>query len=523
MTMLDRRGFLRAAGIAAVGVATACGADSATPNTHPSDDDLSLGPSTEPPPPSGPPDWSRLASSMEGSLVLPDDDGYDTARLLYNTRFDDIRPAAVARCASADDVVECVRFARDSGVALVPRSGGHSYAGWSTGTGLVIDTGPIAAIHPGRGQAVIGSGARLVDVYATLGAAGVGVPAGSCPTVGITGLTLGGGQGVLTRAWGLTCDNLLSADVVTAAGDLITCDPDHDRELYWALRGGGGGNFGIVTSLTLRTRPARSLSMEFLSWPVERAVDVVAGWQSWLPGTPNSLWANVHLLTDARGRVNLTANAFVLDDPDVAASLVDGLVDAVGHEPSSRSNANQPYSEAMMRLAGCQGKTVPQCHLPSQNPEGQLTRETYTAKSHILNQALSADGIETLVEGIHDLGQRTDAGTGGAQIDSMGGAVSDLARDDTAFPHRAALANIQYLVSWSNDSLVDGSLEWIRDLHGRMNGFADGAYVNYIDPDLEDWQHAYYGDNYDRLRQVKASYDPDGIFTFPQTIEPAEN
>ena len=471
----------------------------------------------------GPADWNALSHALHGRLVRPGDGGYDSARQLYNTRFDGIRPAAVARCADPADVRECVAFARRHRVPLAVRSGGHNYAGWSTGPGLVLDVGAMNSVRVDAGRVVLGAGARLVDVYAGVAQAGVGVPAGSCPTVGITGLTLGGGIGVLTRAWGLTCDNLLAARVVTADGQLLDCDAGHHPDLYWALRGGGGGNFGVVTSLSLRTRPVGSMSMVFLSWPWRRAAAVVRAWQSWLPRTPDALWSNVHLLTSASGVPRVTANAFYLGPAAEASRHVDALVAAVGGEPSSRTTQTRGYSAAMMQLAGCANLTVAQCHLPSQNPQGRLGRETYAARSHIFGAPLSAAGVDTLVAGVDRLAGIRDAGAGGVQVDALGGAVARVAPDATAFPHRRALAVAQYIVGWSANArpaVAAGSLAWLRAYHDSMRRHATGAYVNYVDPDLADWERAYYGANYQRLRRVKARYDPDRLFTFPQAVRP---
>src|SRR5439155_1004636 len=161
-------------------------------------------------------------------------------RRLFDPRYDAIRPAAVALAATPADVAECVRFAARYKVPVTARGGGHSYAGWSTGRGLVVNLSRLSAVDASGtpGSAAVGAGAKLIDVYATLAARGVGVPGGSCPTVGVSGLTLGGGIGVVARAFGLTCDNLVSAQVVTADGRVRGVDATHDPDLFWALRGG---------------------------------------------------------------------------------------------------------------------------------------------------------------------------------------------------------------------------------------------------------------------------------------------
>ncbi|MHB8631054.1 MAG: FAD-binding oxidoreductase, partial [Candidatus Limnocylindria bacterium] len=253
--VLTRRAFLASASATIIG---SCAPPAVLPSPSPSPITPSTMPiaTAAPAPSPGPPDWQALGARLRGTLVRTGDSAYDSARLLYNTRFDGLRPQAIARCASVADVQACIEFARRNGIAIAARSGGHSYGGWSGGPGLVVDVAGLASIDVRGDTAAIGAGVRLADAYAAVGARGRGIAAGSCPTVGIAGLTLGGGLGVLSRAWGLTCDSVVSVDLVTADGTVRTADAQRDPELFWALRGGGGGNFGIVTSFTLRTRPS---------------------------------------------------------------------------------------------------------------------------------------------------------------------------------------------------------------------------------------------------------------------------
>ena len=301
---MDRRRFLRLAGMAGASVFAAC----ATPPTSASPTPTAAPIETASPSPTATltgrvPDWSALARTLKGELIRPSDPTYDARRVLYNTRFDAIRPDAIARCVSVDDVRECVAFAAFTGVPLALRSGGHSYGGWSTGRGLVIDTGPLNAIDVRADRVVVGPGARLIDIYAETARAGAGITGGSCATVGIAGLALGGGIGVMSRVWGLTCDDLLAAEIVTADANILTCDGQREPDLFWALRGGGGGSFGVVTSLMLRTHPASALALGFLSWPWSAAKEVIAAWQEWMRLAPDALWSNLR-----RGSVRRAAH-----------------------------------------------------------------------------------------------------------------------------------------------------------------------------------------------------------------------
>ena len=215
--------------------------------------------------------WQQLASSLTGHLVRPGDPTYLVDLQLYDPRYDGVRPAGIAYCASAGDVQRCVDFARQHHLAAAARSGGHSYGGYSTTTGLIVDVTGMsrvsvsAAGSGGVRTATVGSGARLIDVYSGLNAQGVSIAGGSCATVGIAGLTMGGGQGVLGRLHGLTCDQLTAVELVTADGKLQTVSHAEDPDLFWACQGGGGGNFGGPPPSP--TRPSPSATCARSRWP----------------------------------------------------------------------------------------------------------------------------------------------------------------------------------------------------------------------------------------------------------------
>jgi len=241
-------------------------------------------------------DYQALAGKLTGHVITPNAAGYDLARRSYNPLFDTRRPAAIAQCANTSDVQACVDAAVASHTPIAARSGGHSYAGYSTpDNALVVDLTGLSGVRVDGDTAVVGAGTRLIDVYAGLAAAGRCLPAGSCPSVGVAGLTLGGGIGVLSRKYGLTCDRLVGATVVTADGRARTVSADSDPDLFWALRGGGGGNFGIVTSFTFDTDPAPNVTAFSLRFPAAAAADVLAAWQQWVPAMIPELWSNLVL------------------------------------------------------------------------------------------------------------------------------------------------------------------------------------------------------------------------------------
>ena len=248
-----------------------------------------------------PADWAALRARLSGEVVIQGSPGYDQARKPAIARFHDARPQAVVFCATAGDVAEALAVARRFGLPAVPRSGGHCFAGRSSGPGMVIDVTPMRSVSVADGVATIGAGARLGDVYDALAGQGLTIPAGCGPGVGIAGLTLGGGLGILGRTHGLTCDSLLAARVVLADGQAAACDDGHARDLFWALRGAGHGTFGVVTSLDFRTVPEPATTAFHLTWPYDHAERVIRAWQEWAPAAPGELAASLLITAGGPG------------------------------------------------------------------------------------------------------------------------------------------------------------------------------------------------------------------------------
>ena len=471
-------------------------------------------------------DWSALGKSLKGTLIRPNNPQYGAARQLFDPRFDTVRPAAIAYSAAPGDVQACLAFARRFNLPFTTRAGGHSYAGYSTNTGIVIDVTRMSgiAVNTDNATATIAAGARLIDVYDGLAQYGMVLPAGSCPTVGIAGLTLGGGIGVLGRKYGLTCDSLLAAQVVLADGRVLTCDASHSADLFWALRGGGGGNFGVVTSFTFRVQPVDVLTLFTLSWPWSRAVAIVDAWQSWAPHAPDELWSNCLLLATANKGSDpiVRINGVYVGDVDPLNGLLQQLIARVGSAPTGRYVSAASILDTMLYEAGCYGKTVNQCHLPSQNAQGQVQRDTEGAKSDYFTSLLPRQGINNLVNAIANRQSSSALGEGGIGLDAYGGAINRVAPDATAFAHRNALFSAQYNATWSvsdSSAVVTANRSWLNGTWQTMRSYASGAaYQNYVDPDLANWQQAYYGVNLPRLQQIKVTYDPGNLFRFAQSI-----
>ncbi|MFD3546805.1 FAD-binding oxidoreductase [Streptomyces sp. NPDC058655] len=476
------------------------------------------------------PDYGALARGIDGRVVLPGDRDYPEARQLFQPRYDAVSPGAVAYPAHAGDVAVCLDFARRSAVAVVPRGGGHSYAGWSTrAAGLVVDTGAMAAVAVEGNGVRVGAGARLGDLNAALAARGRALPTGLCPSVGIAGLTLGGGLGLASRAHGTTSDRLTGARIVTPDGVVREVAADRDAELYWALRGGGGGNFGVVTELRFDTHPADDCAFAELHWPGGDSAALLRGWQRWLGGLPDPFWSQVEF-TVGSGPVSPPAVRVVcLDGRAELERQLTRLADLVGGPPRDSWIVVRSHGDTARAMSGCLDRTPEQCRLPGtlpgRSPQGRLGRDAYAARSDFW----AAPGLpDPAVRAVLDAVRRYSSavprgGTGVVQFDGVcGGAVNRVPPGGTAFVHRDSAFLAQYLAYWPASAPaaeVARHRAWLDGLWQDLRPWAGGsAYQNYTDPELTDWREAYYGRNLPRLEAVRRAYDPDRLFRFPQAL-----
>jgi FAD/FMN-containing dehydrogenase len=423
-----------------------------------------------------------LRAAVRGPVFFPGTPGYGSARLVFNTRYDGIRPRAVVQVLDTRDVQAVVRWANRFGVRIVPRSGGHSYAGYSTTShGVVLDLGRLRGIRLSGGKAQIGPGARLIDVYSKLAGHGLLIPAGSCPTVGIGGLALGGGHGLSGRRFGLTTDNLESAVIVTADGRARRVSAGAGEDLYWACRGGGGGNFGVVTSMKFRTHRAAGGSWFFIRFPWSQADEALAAWQGFAPHAPAAL-TSIFTLSSS----GVTALGQYFGSRSTLLGLIRPLSRISGASVSSGSSTMMGLVE---RWAG---------HGP---------RTSFYAKSDYFHKPLPARARRLMIDSVRR------AGAGALILDAYGGAYNEPAADATAFVHRDMLFSLQYYAAGPS---------WANGIWKSLRPYASGqAYQNYIDPQLAGWQRAYYGSNLARLREIKKQVDPDFLFRFRQAIPPA--
>jgi FAD/FMN-containing dehydrogenase len=466
--------------------------------------------------------WAALRHALSGTLVLPSEAAYSQAKLVYDLRFEGARPAAVAYPRTNGDVQRLVDFARAHALAPIPRCGGHSYAGYSTGGGLVIDVANLGGVSVSGSRASVGAGTRLIDMYSALAGHGVLVPGGSCPTVGISGLALGGGIGVVGRKYGLTADALRQATVVSADSSLLTASSGSHSDLYWASRGGGGRNFGIVTSLEFNARPLPALAMFTLNFPWGAAGELLGSWMHWIRESPDELWSNCLLLSaGSSGLIARTTGVYVGTTSSLA-TLLARLRTAVGTAPTSSSLTSATYLQAMLIEAGCADITLAQCHLQTPGSPGTLARTAFLAKSAYFAKAPPSAGIAAVIDAVGDFAHELPSLGGGLAFDSYGGAINAVAPGATAFVHRDALCQLQMSASLgpaTPQTTAKSAQAWLEHSAAGLERYTNGqAYQNYIDPTLKDWAAAYYGSNLPRLRKVKARYDPDNVFSFKQSI-----
>jgi FAD/FMN-containing dehydrogenase len=447
-------------------------------------------------------DWRALAAGLDGDLVRPGEAGYDPARVLYDPRYDAVRPPAVARCATAADVAESLRFAARFRLPVVARGGGHSYVGASVSrTALVVDTRPLDRVgfDPASRTASVGGGARLGDVYAALARHGASVPAGSCGGVGIGGLALGGGIGMASSLAGLTCDAVTGLDIVTADGRLRTVDAAREPDLFWACRGGGGGYVGVGTGWRMRTFRISDVGLFTLTWRWADAAAAASGWQRFLPSMPDSTWCHLQFSTDARGRREARVAGFVLGgDP---APAVRALVAGAGRDPVEARTGTDDYLSVVRDRAG----------------SGR--RRTELVGSDVVTRPLPAGAVAAVLAAVDRRAAARRPGV--AKLKPLTNAVARVPVGATAFPWRGAHALLQWLVLGPPSGPppageVRAARDWIDAGHRAVGQWSAGRYVNYREPGRAAGR--YHGPHLSRLRRVRDRYDPDRLFRSPYSL-----
>jgi FAD/FMN-containing dehydrogenase len=449
-----------------------------------------------------------LRKRLAGPVIAPGEDGYDQARTLFNAMIDR-RPAVIAQCADVDDVVSALRFGRDQVLEIAVRGGGHGVAGKAlTDGGIVIDLRRMNAVSvdPERGTATVGGGATMSNLDRATQPHGLATTGGRVSTTGIGGFTLGGGGGWLDRKFGLACDNLISVQLVTADGSIVTASETENTDLFWALHG-GGGNFGVVTSLTFRLHPLGPVTAALLLWMPEAGERVLAAYRDFIEAAPDDVGGGAFYLTapgldfvpEAMVGKLAVMILFVYAGPETEARRVGAPLLAL--RPECQMIAEMPYAEL-------------QCMLD--DPPGHRNYWSAEYLASFPGEAVSlfcraAEGMIVPSPSQHVL--------------FPGGGLTARIGGDWPISWRKAPWCVHPFGLWDDPADDDRAMRWAHDLRSALKPWATGAvYLNFIGDEGRDRVIAGLGsDNYRRLAKVKAAYDPDNVFHLNHNIEPARS
>jgi FAD/FMN-containing dehydrogenase len=442
---------------------------------------------------------ARLGEAFTGDAIQPGDPAYDDARRVFNGLVDK-RPALIARCRRTADVVRAIAVARDLGLEIAVRGGGHNIAGRSTTDGgVVVDLSPMneIVVDPGSRTATVGGGATWREFNDAAFEHRLATTGGTISTTGVAGLTLGGGLGWLMSSHGLAADNVRGVELVTAAGDILRVDAEHHPELFWAVRG-GGGNFGVVTSFDFRLHPIGEITGGLIAHPFAAAGDFLRFVREFAASA-----------SDATGLMPLLVHA-----PDGSGMPLAAV--AVFHGGSAEEARTElaplvGFGSPILSQVGPMPYPAINRMLDDGFPAGSL----YYWKSSFLS-SLSDDAIDVLVRRFPDCPSPFT----GVAIEYFHGAVTRVPVDATAVPHRAPGWNLLIASGWTDPSTTDANIAWTRETYAALAPhFVDRHYANYVSAD-EVRVRAAYGPNYDRLAQVKRRYDPDNVFRLNHNIPP---
>ena len=450
-----------------------------------------------------------LHAGLRGSLVTPGDPLYDEARKVFNAMIDK-RPAMIARCANTADVVTAVNFARENGLTVAVRSGGHSVAGLSVCEGgILIDLGGLKRIEvdPAAKTARAGGGVLWGEFDAATQEHALHTPGGRVTTTGIGGFTTGGGYGWTSSKYGLACDNLISAEVVLADGRVVTASEQENSDLFWGLRG-GSGNFGIVTEFEFRLHELGPIVLAGLAlWPIDRAQDVLRGWRDFVERAPDEVSTACVILTAPpeefvpdrlKGQTAVGMAALYVGDPEDGARVVQPLKEL---RPEVDLIQPMPY-------------TAFQAMLDPSAPKGYRSywRGEYMSR-------LSDEAIDTFIEHAPAL---TSAAVPFSQmiIFRIGQGVAAVREDATAFSHRDAGYLFHPISVWDDSTDDEALIAANRAFAAAMRPFSTGgAYLNFT-PEADRVRDAYGDEKYERLVALKNKYDPNNLFHMNQNIKP---
>ncbi|MDR6292195.1 hypothetical protein E9232_004733 [Inquilinus ginsengisoli] len=442
---------------------------------------------------------AAFAEGFSGAVIQPEGAGYDAARRIWNVSIDK-HPGLIARCQGVADIVRAVHFARDNDLLVAVRGGGHNVGGRAVcDDGIVIDLSAMKAVFvdPQQRTVRVQGGATLGDLDRETHLHGLAVPTGVVSRTGIGGLALGGGVGWLVRKHGLTCDNILSCEVVTAAGEIVTASADSNPDLFWGLRG-GGGNFGIVASFLFQAHPVSIVLGGLVLYPRDQAAALLRHYRGFMATAPDELTAYCGLISTPDG---MPAAAVALCySGDIAEG--EKLLQPLRGFGTPFLDIVQPMPfPAMQQLA-----------------DGSFPDGTYNYWKSTFLADLSDEVIDLIVE--H--GNRATSPLSGALVEFYGGAAGRVAPGDTAFAQRQSEFNVGITAQWTDAAEAQQHIAWVREAWDALQPHSSGGYLlNFLGEEAPTTIQAAFGANHARLVALKTKYDPTNFFSLNQNVAPA--
>ncbi len=445
-------------------------------------------------------DWSGLARRITGSLLLPSSSGYRAAALPNNLRFASQLPGGVAQCKTANDVAACLAWSQEEQMPLIVRSGGHNYAGYSTTKGLMIDVSQMKDFEMQAGLMKVGAGVQNAEAYNKLEPTSLAVTHGRCLGVGLSGLVLGGGVGFNMRLHGVTSDQLKSTDIVLADGRKLTLSESENADLFWAVRGGAGGNFGVHTSFTFEPFAVDQLTMFNITWN-SRLPEVFAALFEAIRDVPDEFGLKVGLgYAQAGAPLMLNLLGQLKGSPEQLASILQPLTSIAA--PKVSEIEVLPYWPAQRKLSELGGPGY------------------YHERARISNALLTSEA-QGIVFAMLQEWPGTSKGVS-FKFFFGGGAANRVPRTATAYVHRDMILLTSIGLNWSDQdaaSRLAANFNWLDRFYDEIAPkLGSEAYQNFPDPALANWAEAYYAENLPELRRIKTLYDPKNVFNFEQSI-----
>ena len=435
----------------------------------------------------------KLVSGIKGHVITSEAAEYESARLVFNRAFDR-RPGVIVRCAGPSDVVRALDFAQTRNLPLAVRSGGHSRVGFGIcDGGVVIDLSGMNRVEVNTTErlARAEAGALVRDLDQATQRFGLATTSGGCPTVGIAGFTLGGGEGRLMEKYGAACDNLVSAQVVTVDGRQVEASQKSNPDLFWAIRG-GGGNFGVVTALEYQLHQVGQVVSGALTYPAGHLPELLHAFVRFLDGAPNEMDAFAQLLPSERG-ARLKIDVCYCGDPRMAKDLVQPL------------RALKPQDDTVKLMS----------YLEAQSAGGFLLAPVAHYQTNLILRELSETAIATITTAIESAPAKCKA-----IVVPLRGAVSRVGVSDTAFPLRQPGFEIDMTGVWSTHAEKADAVRWVEATRDSLQPFAHGVYVNQLGDTSDQLVRSGYGPNYARLVEIKKKYDPNNVLRLNQNIKP---